>query len=86
MNSTQITLTTTPTVIVASTPAATRTIYIHPGANDILIGGSNITAANGLPLEKNVVTQIEIPPQNALYGITVSGSHAINVLTPSGDF
>ena len=86
MNSSAITVTTTATLLVASTAAATRHIYINPGANDTYIGGSTVTSTNGVDLPKNTVTEIVLPPLNALYGITASGSHAINILQPSGDY
>ena len=86
MNSSAITVTTTATLLMAATQTATRHIYINPGANDTYIGGSNVTSTDGVVLPKNAVAEIVLPPLNALYGITASGSHTIHVLQPSGDF
>ena len=86
MNSSTITVTTTATLLVASTATATRHIYINPGANDTYIGGSNVTSTNGVVLPKSTIAEIVLPPLNALYGITASGSHDINILQPSGDY
>lgn len=86
MISTAITVTTTATQIVASTPNATRTIWLEAVGNDINLGGSNVTTSNGITLKNGSQISIVLPPQNSLYAIVNSGSHTIKVFQPSGDY
>ena len=81
-----VTVTTTPTLLIAATENATRTIYLEPVGNDIHIGGSAVTTTTGLVTKKDVVTMMILPPQNALYGITGTGTVSIRILQPEGDF
>jgi len=84
--SSTVTVTTTATQLVAATANATRTIVIEPDDVDIHIGGFNVTASNGLTVVKSSQFQFVLPPHNALYAVTATGSHATIVLQPSGDF
>ena len=86
MNATSITVTTSPTLIVAATNNATRTIYLEPVGTDLHVGGSTVTTANGFVTKKDVISTIVLPPHNALYGITGTGTVDVRVLLPSGDF
>lgn len=81
-----VTVTTTPTLLIAATENATRTIYLEPVGNDIHIGGSAVTTTTGLVTKKDAVTVMVLPPLNALYGITNTGTVTIRVLQPEGDF
>lgn len=81
-----VTVTTTPTLLVAETANATRTIYIEPVGGDIHIGGSAVTTTTGLVTKKDVTTTIDLPPLNAIYGVTATGTVAIRILQPEGDF
>jgi len=81
-----ITVTTSPTLIVASTKNATRTIYIEPVGADIHIGGSAVTTTTGLVTKKDVTSTIDLPPLNALYGVTGTGTVTIRILQPEGDY
>ena len=81
-----ITVTTSPTLIVAATNNATRTIYIEPVGGDIHIGGSAVTTTTGLVTKKDLTSTIDLPPLNAIYGITGAGTVTIRVLQPEGDF
>ena len=81
-----ITVTTSPTLLVAATANATRTIYIEPVGNDIHIGGSAVDTTNGLVTKKDQISSYLIPPLNALYGITDMGTVTIRVLQPEGDY
>lgn len=86
MNSSVITVTTTATLLVAATANATRTIYLEPDSGDIHIGGSAVTTTNGLTVTNGSQFAVELPPQNALYGITGTGTHTCRVMQPKGDF
>lgn len=84
--SSTVTVTTTATQLVAATANATRTIVIEPDDVDIDIGGFNVTASNGLTVVKSSQFQFVLPPHNALYAITGSGSRTVRLLLPEGDF
>jgi hypothetical protein len=86
MISSTITVTTTATLLVAETANATRTIIIEPDTADIHIGGNTVTTANGLTITNGSQFQLVLPPHNAVYAITGSGSHTVRLLQPSGDF
>lgn len=81
-----ITVTTSPTVLVAATANATRTIYIEPVGGDIHVGGSAVTTTTGLVTKKDQISTYLLPPKNALYGITATGTVTIRVLLPEGDY
>jgi hypothetical protein len=86
MISSTITVTTSPTLLVAATANATRTIYLEPIGNDVHIGGSAVTTTTGLVTKKDQISVMAIPPQNALYAVTATGTVTIRVLQPEGDF
>lgn len=86
MISSTVTVTTTPTLLVAETANATRTIYIEPVGADIHIGGSAVTTTTGLVTKKDVTSTIDLPPLNAIYGVTATGTVTIRILQPEGDF
>ena len=86
MISSAIPVTTTATLLVASTPTATRTIWIEAVGNDIHLGGSNVTTSTGLTLKNGEQTYLVLPPLNSLYAITNAGTHNCIILKPSGDY
>jgi hypothetical protein len=86
MISSVITVTTSPTLLVAETANATRTIYFEPLDNDVHIGGSAVTTTTGLVTKKDVITMMILPPQNSLYAVTATGTVAIRLMVPEGDF
>lgn len=81
-----VTVTTSPTLLIAETQNATRTIYIEPVGSDIHIGGSAVTTTTGLVTKKDVTSTIDLPPLNALYGVTSTGTVTIRILQPEGDY
>jgi hypothetical protein len=81
-----ITVTTSPTLLVAATANATRTIYIEPVGGDIHVGGSAVTTTTGLVTKKDQISTYLLPPKNALYGITSTGTVTIRILLPEGDY
>ena len=58
-----------------------RTIIVRPDGNDIYIGGDDVTTTNGLKIDNNTNFTIEIPPNEELWAVTSSGTHAAIVLT-----
>ena len=81
-----ITVTTSPTLLIAATANATRSIYLEPVGNDVHIGGSAVTTTTGLVTKKDQIAIMDIPPRNALYAVTATGTVTIRVLQPEGDF
>lgn len=81
-----ITVTTSPTLLVAATTNATRTIYFEPVGTDVHIGGSAVTTTTGLVTKKDVISTIDLPPKNAIYGVTSTGTVTVRVLQPEGDY
>lgn len=86
MISSVITVTTSPTLLVAATANATRAIYLQPDAADTHIGGSTVTTTTGLTIAKDTQFVVDLPPQCALYGITGTGTHTVRIMQPKGDF
>ena len=86
MISSIITVTTSPTLLVAETANATRTIFIEPDSADVHLGGATVSTANGLTITNGAQFQIVLPPQNSLYAVTGTGSHTVRLMLPEGDF
>lgn len=86
MISSTVTVTSTATLLVASTPTATRQIWLEAVGNDLYIGGSNVTTSTGLTIKNGERLCFELPPLNSLYAVVNTGSHICIVLKPSGDF
>ena len=81
-----ITVTTSPTLLIAETQNATRTIYLEPVGGDVHVGGSAVTTTTGLVTKKDVISTIDLPPKNAIYGVTSTGTVTVRVLQPEGDY
>ena len=77
--STQVTITTTASVIVSAN--SYRNIYLHNlGGGAIYIGGSNVTTSNGYKLDNGDKLSLIIGDVEALYGVAASGTHTLAVL------
>lgn len=81
-----VTVTTSPTLLIAATQNATRTIYLEPVGTDIHVGGNTVTTTTGLVTKKDVTSTFLVPPLNALYGVTATGTVDIRILQPEGDY
>ena len=81
-----VTVTTSPTLLIAETKNATRTIYLEPVGTDVHVGGSAVTTTTGLVTKKDVTSTFLLPPLNALYAVTGAGTVTIRILQPEGDF
>jgi hypothetical protein len=87
MNSTNHTVTSTRSLVIAKDDV-TRTVYLHVlGNGTVYIGGSNVTTDNGMLTEKHAVPfQFILPNNEELYAITPSGTtEELRILTPSTD-
>ena len=77
--STQVTITSTASVIVSAN--SYRNIYLHNlGGGAIYIGGSNVTTSNGYKLDNGDKLSLIIGDREALYAIANSGTHNVGVL------
>jgi hypothetical protein len=77
--STQVTITTTASVIVSAT--SYRNIHLHNlGGGAIYIGGSDVTTSNGYKLDNGDSLSLIIGDVGALYGVAASGTHTLAVL------
>lgn len=81
-----VTVTTSPTLLIAQTKNATRTIYLEPVGSDVHVGGSTVTTTTGLVTKKDVTSTFLLPPLNGLWAITATGTVTIRVLQPEGDY
>ena len=84
MKSTAITVTTTATLIVAADNIA-RTCYLHSSSGSLYVGGSDVTASNGLHLSNGSTIELFVPTNETVYAITSASSHTMRVLTPDVD-
>ena len=77
--STQVTITTTASVIVSAN--SYRNIYLHNlGGGAVYLGGSNVTTSNGYKLDNGDKLTLIIGDVEALYGVAASGTHTLAVL------
>ena len=84
MKSVAVTVTTSPTLLVAA-DNQTRIIWLHTTSGSSYLGGSTVTDATGLHLENNSTMEIHLPLGESLYGIASSGTTNVRVLTPDAD-
>jgi hypothetical protein len=84
MRSTQTSVTTTATLLVAA-DNVNRQVYIHAISNTaIYLGGSTVTTSNGFLFEKDDgYLAITIPIGETLYAIVSTGTETVSVLLPN---
>ena len=80
MKTLTITITDTPVLIVAAKNLS-ETIYLQPTAQDIYIGGPDVTYLTGTKLTKNVITPVFVAKAQALYAVVQTGSHPLTILS-----
>jgi hypothetical protein len=77
--STQVTITTTASVILSAN--SYKNVYLHNlGGGTIYLGGSNVTTSNGYKLDNGDKLTLIIGDTEALYGVAASGTHTLAVL------
>ena len=84
MRSTQTSVTTTATLLVAAS-TVNREICLHASSNtSIYLGGSTVTTSNGFLFEKDDgYLKVTIPANETLYGIVATGTETVTVLLPN---
>ena len=84
MKSTAVTVTTSPTLLIASDDKH-RICYLHSGTGSVYIGGADITSSTGIHLPNGTTLEITLPFKETIYGIVTTGTQTMRVLTPDGD-
>jgi len=70
-------------VLIRAAQPEPETIYLQPEAQDIYIGGSDVTVGTGIKLTRSVITPLYIRGGQTLYAITNTGTHPIVCLCES---
>ena len=86
MRSSAVTVTTSPTLLVAADDTH-RSVYLHVVGNaTVYLGSETVTTTNGLNTEKHTSPlEIIIPSRQTLYGIVAASTEVVRVLTPDID-
>jgi hypothetical protein len=84
MKSAAVTLTTSPTLLIAADDQ-NRICYLHSTSGSSYLGDSSVTSSSGLHLPNNQTIEIHIPLGETLYGVAGSGTTNVRVLTPDSD-
>jgi hypothetical protein len=75
----QITVTTTPTVLVPAN-IADQTALVHATNDALFIGGSDLTTANGYVVDHKDKLTVQVGDHEGLYGVVSSGTTTVSVL------
>jgi len=85
MISKEVTVTTSPTLIVPADNIP-RTVYIHNGGGaKVYLGGVDVSTGNGFHLGNDESQDVFVPTNEKLYGIVASSTNTVIVLTPDLD-
>jgi hypothetical protein len=84
MKSVAVTVTTSPTLLVAA-DNQNRIVWLHTTSGSTYLGDSAVTSSSGLHLENNSTLEIHLPFGETLYGIANAGTTNVRVLTPDTD-
>ena len=78
--SAQVSVETTPTLLVAST-GFDQTVWLHnSGGGIVYFGDSGVTTSNGYKLDNGDKMQLLVGDHEGLYGVTASGTNTVGVL------
>jgi len=78
--SAQVSVGTTPTLLVAST-GFDQTVWLHnSGGGTVFLGDSSVTTANGYKLDNGDKMQLLVGDHEGLYAITAAGTNTVGVL------
>ena len=79
MKTSQITVTTSPTLLVGAI-AMHREVHIHNQSGAIWIGNSNVTTETGVKVDNNTHDIMHLTPNELMYAVTNSGTATVYVL------
>ena len=78
--SAQVSVGTTATLLVAST-GFDQTVWLHnSGGGIVYLGDSGVTTSNGYKLDNGDKMELPVGDNEALYGVTSSGTNTVGVL------
>ena len=77
--SAQVTVGTTPTLLVSST-GFDQTVWLHNSGGALYIGDSNVTTANGFKLDTGDKMELPVGDNEGLYGIVAIATNTVFVL------
>ena len=78
--SAQVSVSDTPTLLVAST-GFDQTVWLHnSGGGIVYLGDANVSTANGYKLDNGDKMQLLVGDNEGLYGVTASGTNTVGVL------
>jgi hypothetical protein len=77
--STQVTVGTTPTLLVPAN-IADQSAYIHAGSSDVFIGGPNVSTTNGYLMDHKDKLSVGVGDHEGLYAVVTSGTSLVYVL------
>jgi hypothetical protein len=80
-NSAQISVGTTATIIVPASIFHQTVNLHHLGGGAMYLGNANVTTANGYKFDNGDKLTVMVGDQEALYGITASGTQTVAVLS-----
>jgi hypothetical protein len=75
----QVTVTTTPTVLVPAN-IADQTALVHATNDALYIGGSDLSTSNGYRVDSKDKITVQVGDHEGLYGVVTSGTTTVSVL------
>jgi hypothetical protein len=75
----QITITTSPTLLVTAN-RADQLVYLHSSSGIIYLGNSDVTTSTGYRMDNGDKLSLQLSDNEALYGITSSGTATMMVM------
>ena len=78
MKTSQVTVTTTATLLVAADPHD-QTVLLHSASGACYVGNSAVTASTGFKIDNGDKVTLPLGAYEALYGITSSGTDTVFV-------
>lgn len=78
MKTSQVTVSTTATLLVAADPHD-QTVLLHTASGACYLGNAAVTSATGFKIDNNTEVTLPLGAYEALYGITSSGTDTVYV-------
>jgi hypothetical protein len=78
MKTSQVTATTTPTLLVAADPHD-QTVLVHTESGSCYVGNASVTSTTGFKLDNQSKVTFPLGAYEALYAITASGTTTVYV-------
>lgn len=85
VKSSQVTLTTSPTLMVTADVDGCRVVIHKVKSHSIYLGGSNVTSSNGFLFDHDGTVDIFLGSNDKLYGCAGTGTETSYILTIGND-